>query len=59
MGEHLFPIYIYMRLPMIVLENKLPVMIDVWPALFIVISLVVTLVIAHFYRYWQIKAIDL
>ena len=58
-GEHLFPIYIYMRLPMIVLENKLPVMIDAWPALFIVISLVVTLVIAHFYRYWQIKAIDL
>ena len=56
-GEHLFPIYIYMRLPMIILENKQPWIIDSQPALFILISLVVTLVIAHFYRLWQIKLV--
>lgn len=54
-GEHLFPIYIYMRIPMIILEQKQPVLIANQPALFIIICLAVTLIIAHFYKHWQIN----
>jgi hypothetical protein len=54
-GEHLFPIYIYMRIPMIILEHKQPVLIANQPALFIIICLVVTMVIAQLYKHWQIK----
>lgn len=53
-GSHLFPIYIYMRLPMIFMEENTPGLISATPALFIVISLVVTLCIAHVYRYFRI-----
>lgn len=54
-GTHLFPIFIYMRLPMIFMETKVPTLVGNYPALFILISLAVTLVIAHFYKYWEIK----
>ena len=54
-GQHLFPIYIYMRIPMIILENEQPVLIANYPAIYIIICLVVTLVIARFYKHWQIK----
>lgn len=54
-GSHLFPIYIYMRLPMIFIKDKGISLIEFHPALFIIISLVVTLIIAHFYRFWKIK----
>ena len=54
-GNNLFPIYIYMRLPMLILENKVPNIIATQPAVFIVVSLLITVVVAHFYRLWQIK----
>lgn len=54
-GKNLFPIYIYMRLPMLIIEKKAPSIIASQPTVFIVISLLITLVIAHFYRLWQIK----
>ena len=54
-GTHLFPIYIYMRLPMIVMENKTPALVGTYPALFILISLAVTLLIAWAYKYWEIR----
>ena len=44
-----------MRLPMIFMETKIPTLVGNYPALFILISLAVTLVIAHFYKYWEIK----
>lgn len=55
LGKNLFPIYIYMRVPMLVLEHECPGMIASYPALFIVTSLLVTLLIAKCYKYWQIK----
>lgn len=54
-GTHLFPIYIYMRLPMIFMENKMPALVGTYPALFILISLAVTLLIAWAYRFSEIR----
>ena len=54
-GSHLFPVYIYMRVPMMFIENRYPELIATQPAIFIVLCLVVTSIIAHFYRFWQIK----
>lgn len=55
LGRNLFPIYIYMRIPMIVLQQESPGMVGVFPALFVVTSLLITLLIAACYKYWQIK----
>lgn len=54
-GTHLFPIYIYMRLPMLFWEIKTPALVGTYPVLFILISLAVTLLIAWAYRYWEIR----
>lgn len=55
LGKNLFPIYIYMRIPMMILAEKQSGLILTYPAAFIVISLAVTLLIAHLFHYWQIK----
>ena len=54
-GKNLFPVYIYMRLPMMFIEHKYPEMIALAPTMFIALSLLVTITIAYFYRYWQVK----
>ena len=54
-GMHLFPIYIYMRLPMVVMKNKAPEFVGTYPALFILVSLVLTVLIARVYKHWEIK----
>lgn len=54
-GTHLFPIFIYMRLPMIFLQSQTPILVGTYPALFILISLTVTLLIARAYKYWEIR----
>jgi uncharacterized membrane protein SirB2 len=55
LGGHLFPIFIYMRLPMIFMEYQSPSIISTYPVLFILISLAITLIVAHFYKHWQIR----
>lgn len=55
LGMNLFPIYIYMRIPMILLAEKQPALILTQPAVFVAVSLVVTLLIAYFYHFIQIK----
>ena len=54
-GAHLFPVYIYMRIPMLYIEHQHPELITTQPTVFILISLVVTVMIASFYRFWQVK----
>ena len=54
-GSHLFPIFIYMRLPMLVMEQKTPALVGTYPAVFILIALAVTLLIARCYKYVEIK----
>ena len=55
LGRNLFPIYIYMRIPMIILVERQPAFVLAQPAAFIVVSLAVTLLIAWLYRYWRIR----
>lgn len=55
LGGHLFPIFIYMRLPMIFMEYQSPSIISTYPLLFILISLAVTLIIAYFYKHCEIR----
>ena len=45
LGTHLFPIYIYQRLPMYVIDNTCPALIKDAPPIFIIICLIVTLLI--------------
>ncbi len=56
LGANLFPLYIYQRIPMIVLSHtalgNLP---KDMPLLYIVSCMFITLFIARYYRYWQIK----
>lgn len=54
-GKHLFPIYMYMRLPMIVIQQTKPETLTNNPSLFIIASLVITTIIATLYKHWQIK----
>lgn len=54
-GKNLFPVYIYMRLPMMFFEHKYPEMIASAPTMFVALSLLVTVAIAYFYHYWQVK----
>lgn len=55
LGIHLFPLYIYQRLPMVVLsqikEGWLPFN---HPYLFVTACLAITIIIAKFYKHWQI-----
>ena len=56
LGANLFPLYIYQRIPMIMLSHtalgNLP---KDMPLLYIVSCMFITLFIARYYRYWQIK----
>ena len=51
-GQRLFPIYIYQRLPMMAIPSSF---IAFCPIGYVASCLVVTLCIATFYKYWQIK----
>lgn len=54
-GKNLFPVYIYMRLPMMIFEHKYPEMIASAPTMFIALSLLVTVTITYVYHFWQVK----
>lgn len=54
-GINLFPMYIYQRIPMIYLSNQYGDFCCDNPVLFILFSTLMTIIISHFYKYWQIK----
>lgn len=55
-GDHLFPLYIYKRIPMIVMYECLgPNFVKGNALLFVLVALAVTCLVAHFYRYWKIQ----
>ena len=55
-GANLFPIYIYQRVPMNILSHCCGnSFVCNYPHLFIIISLLISLVIAYLYRFWQVK----
>ncbi len=57
-GENLFPFYIYQRIPMIILAKYMGggILFD-YPLLFMVISLLISLVIILLYPKWEYKHI--
>lgn len=55
-GRHLFPLYIYQRIPMIALFALDPSGFSNWRMpIYLVFSLVVTITIAMFYHKWQVR----
>lgn len=56
LGIHLFPLYIYQRIPMIVFCHTFNgILPSTYPYIYISICLIVTCIIAHFYKYWTIS----
>lgn len=55
-GVHLFPLYIYQRIPMIVFsQSSYKVLPSTYPYIYIALCLGITCIIAHFYKYWSIS----
>lgn len=55
-GRNLFPLYIYQRIPMIILSNICEgTFVSSYPVLYTFASLTITILIAYFYKYWAVK----
>ena len=54
-GINLFPMYIFQRIPMIILQNQYESFTGNHPVLFVAISLIVTIGFTYLYRYWRIS----
>ena len=55
-GKNLFPLYIYQRIPMIILASiGNGVFVANYPMAYVFVCLLTTVVIAYFYKYWAVK----
>ena len=55
-GKNLFPLYIYQRVPMIILSSICGgAFVSSYPVLYTFACLLITLLFAHFYKYWAVK----
>lgn len=55
-GKNLFPLYIYQRVPMIILSSVFDgIFVSSYPVLYTFACLLITLLFAHFYKYWAVK----
>ena len=55
-GKNLFPLYIYQRIPMIILSSICGgAFVASYPVLYTFACLLITLFFAHFYKYWAVK----
>ena len=55
-GKNLFPLYIYQRVPMIILSSICGgAFVASYPVLYTFACLLITLLFAHFYKYWAVK----
>ena len=56
LGQNLFPLYIYQRVPMIILTSvNGGAFVSSYPVLYAFACLLITLLFAHFYKYWAVK----
>lgn len=54
-GTNLFPLYIYQRIPMIALSALLGTgIVSAYPIIYLAICLIISCIIAHYYKYWSI-----
>lgn len=55
-GNNLFPLYIYQRVPMIILSSLCDgAFVASYPVLYTFACLLITLLFAHFYKYWVVR----
>lgn len=55
-GKNLFPLYIYQRIPMIILSSICGgAFVSSYPVLYTFSCLLITLLFAHYYKYWAVK----
>lgn len=55
-GKNLFPLYIYQRVPMVILSSICGgAFVSSYPVLYTFACLLITLLFAHFYKYWAVK----
>lgn len=54
-GEHLFPIYIYQRIPMILIASLASFLPNEFPIVYYFICLMITMFVAWLYRWWRIS----
>lgn len=55
-GKNLFPLYIYQRIPMIILSSICGgAFVSSYPVLYTFACLLITFLFAHFYKYWAVK----
>lgn len=55
LGKNLFSLYIYQRIPMILFFEISPDFVKDNTITYIIICILLTGIIAHFYKYWQVK----
>lgn len=55
-GKHLFPIYIYQRIPMMIIyEMDKGLFVQNYPYIYVAICFCITLLIANYYKFWTIN----
>ena len=55
-GKNIFPLYIYQRVPMIILSSiSGGVFVSSYPILYTLTCLLITVLLAHFYKYWVVR----
>lgn len=56
LGQHLFPLYIYQRVLMIILSSIVGgVFVANYPILYVISCLAITIIITYYYKYWAIR----
>lgn len=56
MGKNLFPLYIYQRVPMLILSTVGGgILTNTYPVLYVICCFVTTVLIAFFYKHWSVK----
>lgn len=54
-GKNLFPIYIYQRIPMLVISNKWPELVIFYPYMYFILCLIITIIIARYCYQYKFK----
>lgn len=56
MGKNLFPLYIYQRVPMIILSTiSSGILTNTYPVFYVICCFITTLLITIFYKHWSVK----
>lgn len=54
-GEQLFPLYIYQRIPMLIIATLIPSFVSGYPLFYILVSLILTILLTYCYRFIKVS----